>query len=573
MSADRPLLSVVVALPGTSPEDARAAVAAVAAQTDGDWELVVAGAEDGLAAVLDAATRADARVHAVPVGGPDRAGGRAAALAAGVAVATGRYVMPLAAGERLLPEALALLGPALRDGVVPAPEAGADVDGGPDGDAGRDADGVPDGQPAADRGGVVDGGQGPDARPAPVLVHGDAQVASPAGPHPVRRPLWSPERLRGYQYVGGAPAIRTDAVRAAGGLRPELDGAEVHDLLLRVTEAGGRVVAVPHVVSWTASEAPAGPPASPDGDAPVVRAVQEHLDRLGADAWVTAGVAPGTTRIVRQPAPGTRVSVVIPTRGGHGLVWGQPRCFVTEAVSSVLELGGVPDVEIVVVYDTGTPVGVLDELRRLAGRRLVLVEFSGPFNFSAKCNLGSLAATGDVVVMLNDDVQVRTPGALAHLVAPLREPDVGMTGARLLYSDGRVQHAGHLHAHGAMSHAFPAASLDGSGLPVELYVNRECSGLTAACVALRRETYEEVGGMWESLPVNFNDVDLCRKVLFRGLRLVWLADVELYHFESRTRVPVVHPWELELVTGRWSIDGEDPYLPGHADLLERTALS
>jgi len=233
---------------------------------------------------------------------------------------------------------------------------------------------------------------------------------------------------------------------------------------------------------------------------------------------------------------------------------------VVEAVESVLARTRLPLLQIVVVYDLDTPSDVLERLRHLAGDRLVLVPFAEPFNFSAKCNAGFVASTGDVVVLLNDDVGAITEGFLEQLVAPLSEPGVGMTGARLLFGDGRLQHGGHLYEDGYL-HAFLGASPDDPGPFAALRVNRECSGLTAACVALRRETYEEVGGMCEELPVNFNDVDFSYKVRGTGGRLLWLAAVELYHFESRSRERVVHQWEYDLVTRRWGIPRHDSFLP------------
>ena len=95
----------------------------------------------------------------------------------------------------------------------------------------------------------------------------------------------------------------------------------------------------------------------------------------------------------------------------------------------------------------------------------------------------------------------------------------------------------------------------------------ECSGLTAACLAIRRETYEEVGGLCEELPINFNDVDLSYKVRSLGLRLLWLSDVSLYHFESQTRVPTVYQWEQDLIAQRWAIPRRDAYLPGFSEVI------
>jgi GT2 family glycosyltransferase len=165
-------------------------------------------------------------------------------------------------------------------------------------------------------------------------------------------------------------------------------------------------------------------------------------------------------------------------------------------------------------------------------------------------------------VFLNDDVEVISDAWLEQLVAPLDEPDVGMTGARLYFSDETVQHAGHAYAHGHYLHPFRDLPRSSYGPFGALIINREASGVTAACAAMRRDTFVEVGGFSEALPANFNDVDLCYKVRRQGQRIVYVAAVELYHFESRSRERAVHDWERNLVRGRWGMPLEDPYVPG-----------
>ena len=377
-----------------------------------------------------------------------------------------------------------------------------------------------------------------------------------------RKPDWSPERLRGQMYTCHLSVLRASLVRDVGGFRAGYDGSQDHDLVLRVTERARQVVHVPEVLyHWRVvpGSAAGDTEAKPYAWVAGRRAVQDQLDRLGIAGTASYGRLPGTYRIERIADPSTSVSVIIPTRGSSGLVWGERRSFVVEAVASVLARTSLP-VEFVVVYDVETPPDVLERLRKLAGDRLVLVPFVESFNFSAKCNAGFIASTGDVVVLLNDDIQAITEGFLEQLVAPLAEHDVGMTGARLLFANGRLQHGGHVYRDGHLGHAFLGASPDDPGPFAALWVNRECSGLTAACVALRRETYEEVGGMCEELPCNFNDVDFSYKVRGTGGRLLWLANVELYHFESQTRDRVVHQWEYDFVTRRWSVPRRDVFL-------------
>jgi len=383
-----------------------------------------------------------------------------------------------------------------------------------------------------------------------------------------RKPDWSPERLRGQMYTCHLSVLRASLVREVGGFRAGFDGSQDHDLVLRVTERARRVEHVQEVLyHWRVvpGSAAGDDEAKPYAWVAGCRAVQEQLDRLGIAGTVSYGRAPGTYRIERVADPDTSVSVIIPTCGGSRMVWGEQRCFVVEAVASVLARTRLARLQLVIVYDLHTPPNVLERLRVLAGDRLLLVPFAEPFNFSAKCNAGFVASSGDIVVLLNDDVQVITEGFLEQLIAPLAEPGVGMTGARLLFGNGRLQHGGHVYQDGHLGHAFLGASPDDPGPFAALWVNRECSGLTAACVALRRETYEEVGGMCEELPGNFNDVDFSYKVRRAGGRLLWLADVELYHFESQTRDRAVHQWEYDFIARRWGIPHHDEFMADYRE--------
>jgi GT2 family glycosyltransferase len=381
---------------------------------------------------------------------------------------------------------------------------------------------------------------------------------------PFRKPRWSPERLRGQMYTSHLSVMRTSLVREVGAFREGYDGSQDHDLTLRVSERSRRVVHVPQVLyHWRAipGSAAAEIGAKPYATIAGQRAVQDQLDRLGIAGRVEQGREPGRYVIQRDLDPATRVSVVIPTLGGSALVFGERRVLVEETVRSVLAKTDHDNVEVVVVHDEPTPDSVLDALRTIAGDKLVLEEYDKPFNFSEKCNLGALRATGDRLVFLNDDVEVISDRWLENLVGPLDEPDVGLTGAKLYFSDGSIQHAGHGYWGKHYHHPFRFRTRDDAGPFGELAVNREVTGVTAACAAIRREVFLGIGGFSEALPSNFNDVDFCYKVNHHGYRTVWVANCELFHFESQTRDSTVQPWERHLVVRRWGIPDKDAYTP------------
>jgi GT2 family glycosyltransferase len=521
MTVAEPQFSIITPVYNPPPRALRAAIRSVQNQTLSAWELILVddrSSDPEILPILHAAARADARIRVIE---RRENGGISAASNEAVTAARGEFIALLDHDDLLSPDALEAMAEAIQR------------------------------EPDAD------------------YLYSDEDRVTERGVHfgLFEKPDWSPERLRHQNFACHLSVMRTSRVREVGGFDSRYDGAQDHDLILRVTERARRIVHVPQCLySWrivsgsTAHDISEKPDAWPNG----ARAVQAHMDRLVVAAKVELGTSDGTYRIVRSIPEDLRVSIVIPTRGAAGMVWGENRCFVVEAVRSALARAGCRTVQIVVVHDADTPPDVLAQLNEVVPEGdLVLVPYVGEFNFSRKCNLGVLASDGEIVVLLNDDTQARSEGWLVQLVAPLLEPDVGMTGARLLFEDGTLQHGGHVHAHGAYRHAFMGVAEGTPGYGACLLVNRECSGVTSACAALRRDTFIEVGGLCEKLPSNYNDVDLSNKVARAGYRMLWMADVVLYHFESRSRDPQVSREEIDFVRARWGFPYQrrDPFLP------------
>ena len=405
------------------------------------------------------------------------------------------------------------------------------------------------------------------------LVYTDEAVVLPSGRVRVhhRKPAWSPSRMRAQMYSGHLCAMRTALVRELGGLRPGTDGSQDYDLVLRASERTDRIVHVPQVLyRWVEAETStaADPEAKPWAFDAGIAVVQEHCDRTGLPATVEATDLPGVHRLRWRFAETPLVSIVIPTRGSAGTAWGEERCFAVEAVRSIVQRTTYPAYEIVLVADDATPEPVLDELRAVAGGRLRLVAFDGPFNFSRKCNLGAAEAAGDLLLFLNDDVEVIAPDWVEALLGPLAEPDIGMTGGYLVFEGNLVQHAGQC-VQGEAHHVLHRMSLRLDGPMAALRVERECAGVTAACALVRRADFDAVGGFDEAFAANYNDVDLCLKVRHRlGKRIVWTPHARLWHFESSTRDPSVTPDELRLIHERWPDGFDDPYVtPSLGDYL------
>jgi GT2 family glycosyltransferase len=263
------------------------------------------------------------------------------------------------------------------------------------------------------------------------------------------------------------------------------------------------------------------------------------------------------------------VSVIIPTRGGVARIGGTDRVMVVDAVRSIVKHAYTVEYEIVIVHDEDADPGYLDDLGRLLGDRFRVVRFTEPFNFSAKVNMGVRESRGDVVVLLNDEVEVLSERWLDQLVAIAQQPDVGAVGAKLLFEDGTIQHAGHAFTGGQILHV-GAGEPDGPGEFGMNLVDREVSGVTAACLAQRREVWTRLGGLDEALPNNFNDVDYCQRIRAKGYRIVQANSVILHHFESRTRQPRVHWWETSRIMDRLGthLSEVDPFTPDRPGLLK-----
>lgn len=516
-----PLFSIVTPVYNTPVDVLRLTIDSVVRQSWRDWELILVddhSSDPDVLTALHEASASDSRVHVVA-----RAenGGISSASNDGLNAATGQFLVLLDHDDVLAHGALARIAEVLLDH--------------------EDIDFL-----YTDEDKVDEKGNRYDA---------------------FAKPDWSPERLRGQMYTGHLSVMRMSLVRKVGGFDSAFDGSQDHDLVLKVTEQSKRIYHLPEVLyHWrslpesTASSGEVKPYAWDAG----VRAVSAHLARVGIDAKAERGSKPGTYVLRRAFDSRTTVSVIIPTRGGRGTVLGAERVFVVEAVRSLLANTRHEALEIVVVYDSVTPRTVLEELSRIAGSTLTLVEYDRKFNYSEKCNLGFVASSGEVIILLNDDVEVLSEGFIEEMAAPLAEGGVGMTGAYLLFEDGQIQHGGHQYAERHYRHAFHGFKDGDSGPFSALLIDREVSGVTAACAAITRTLYAEVGGLSEALPANFNDVDLCLKVQAAGQRILWLHGVKLYHFESRTRVPRVHQWEVDRARARWGVRYIDPFVrPEH----------
>ena len=369
----------------------------------------------------------------------------------------------------------------------------------------------------------------------------------------VRRPSASPIRLRSQDYLGPLRGFRTMALREVGGFAPDASGSHPFELALRLSRAPARMLRIPEVLAISARPSPGAVGVKSD-------VVSRYLDGLGVENSIESG--DGSFRI-RYPVVGEPlVSVIIPTRGSTALIRGRPQVLVVDAVRGIVERSTYRALEVVIVADDATPQDVIDELILVAGDRLRLVRWGEAFNFSAKMNRGALFARGEYLILLNDDVELISPDWIETMLGLAQQPDVGLVGTLLYFEDGTVQHGGHLYSASWAGHSalgWEASRDDGIG---SMGVDREVSGVTAACAMIDASTFWEVGGFSRDFAGNYNDVDLSLKVAAIGQRNIWTPHARLVHFESKTRVAAVLPGEVEALRARWGTRLiSDPYWP------------
>jgi GT2 family glycosyltransferase len=394
--------------------------------------------------------------------------------------------------------------------------------------------------------------------PELVMVYSDEDKINADGARfdPHFKPDWNPDLLLSQNYVCHLMAIRRSRVVEVGGLRIGLEGSQDHDLTLRVTKGlkTGQVRHIPRILyHWRVmpGSTSLSVEAKPYAAEATRRALQDHHDRTGTGARVqTTGTGWVTRWPLPEPAP--RVSIIIPTRDRLGLL---RRC-----VESLRRVTDYPEFEIIIVDNDSVLAETSAYFRSLeaAGEARVM-KVPGIFNFSRLNNTAVVAARGDVLCLLNNDIEVVEAGWLREMVSQAVRPGVGIVGAKLLYGDETIQHGGVLlwGAYGAR-HMHVGLARDTAGRYGRAASLQILSAVTGACMVMRREIYEAIDGLDEAFAVNFGDIDLCLRANAAGYRTIWTPHAVLLHHESASRGTFVtkrkaelHAREQSLMRERW----------------------
>ena len=349
---------------------------------------------------------------------------------------------------------------------------------------------------------------------------------------PFFKPDWSPDALMSIMYTCHVTCLRRDLVSECGGLRLGYEGAQDYDLALRASERAQRIVHVPKVLyHWRTLPASIASTmaAKPYAEDSVRRLKEDALRRRGLPGTVEPVPAmPGQFRVAYAPAGAPLVSIIIPSRNNHALL--------RPCIRSILDRSTYPNLEIVVLDNgssDGPTLAYLDEIA--AEPRIRILQDPRPFNYSALNNLGARHAKGEILLFLNDDTEVITPDWLERLIGYAQRDHVGAVGAKLLFPDGSIQHCGVVNLLDGPGHAFYRLGGEKTADFGRNLLEYDWLAVTGACLAIERRKFEAMGGFDEALPVAYNDVELCFRLVDAGYFNVVCQAVSLTHHESVSR--------------------------------------
>lgn len=389
------------------------------------------------------------------------------------------------------------------------------------------------------------------------------------------KPDYAPDTLCGNNYITHFSVFSRQLLEEDAELfRTSLDGSQDHDMILRLTDRAQRVHHIPKLLYYWRSHAgsvASDIEAKPYAVEAAKRAVADHLEKKGFQNFqITSTRAfPTIFRIRYQVEGNPRISIIIPNKDHREDL---KRC-----IDSVMDRSTYDNYELVIVENGSTSQEIKDYYTELlgydyekalaereqvistdkpydkgvmtaaesgkAGTRIKVVTYEGGFNYSRINNLGVTYATGDYVLLLNNDTQVITFDWMEELLMYAQREDVGAVGAKLYYGDRTIQHAGvviGMGAHGSAGHTHYKHNYLDLGYMGRLCYAQNVSAVTGACLLVKKNLYEQAGGLDEEFAVSLNDVDFCLRLREMGKLNVFTPFAELYHYESESRGDDLH---------------------------------
>jgi len=392
------------------------------------------------------------------------------------------------------------------------------------------------------------------------------------------KPDWNPDLFFSQNYLCHFTVLRSSLVRQVGGFRSGTEGAQDYDLFLRCLQQSdsSRIRHIPRILyHWRAGAGSTSRSLAEKNYAADagLKALRDYFATVDPDIVVQSGKGATTYRVVYPlPEVAPKVSLLIPTRDGAEML--------KHCIDSIRATTEYPDYEIVIVNNGSIEPATIALFAALrADARIRIIDYPGEFNYAAINNLAADLATGAVLGLLNNDIEVISPDWLTEMVCHALRPDVGAVGAKLYYPNGRIQHAGVvLGLLGVANHAHQFLPRSHGGYFGRLQVVQNVTAVTGACLVVRRELYCLVGGLDAvNLPVAYNDVDFCLRLREQGYRTVWTPYAELIHHESLSRGKDTHgenrrrlDRESAYMRQRWgALLESDPYYNPNLSLCHR----
>lgn len=485
-----PLISIIVPTYNSTEDPLHEAIESVLAQAYGNWELCIvddASPNSQIRKILLSFEQADARIKVIY---REERGGVSRASNTALEMATGEWVAILRHEDLLAPHALFHVAEAI------------------------------------------------NAAPDVQLIYSDEDMISNTGQRrdPSFKPAFSPELFRSRNYLGHLTVHRMANIRAVGGWRAALEDSQDYDLNLRIVERidASTIRHIPHVLyhrrEISGSTATATDEAT-GSHAAYFRVLKDHIDRLELPAKVehVPGLPFYHVRF-EPPKPAPLVSIILPTRDRVDLL--------RMSVGSILARTTYEPFEILIVDNESVQEETKIFLMEIAkDPRIRVLPYPHAFNYSAINNFAAGGARGEILALVNNDIEVISSDWLTEMVAWAAQREIGCVGAKLYYPDDTIQHAGViLGVGGAADHSHKHFPRDHPGYCFRLKLPQTVSAVTGACLVVRKSVFFKVGGLNEgTLVVAFNDIDFCLKVREAGYRNVWTPFAELYHYESSSR--------------------------------------
>ena len=347
------------------------------------------------------------------------------------------------------------------------------------------------------------------------------------------KPDWSPDTLLSLNYICHLAVLRKKIVQQVGGFTVGLEGAQDYDLFLKVTEKTDRIYHIPKILyHWRMIEGSTAMNVNQKSYAidKGKKALEEALKRRGEDALVEYDEDSGYYKIRYKFQKEPSVSILIPTKDFVSIL--------KTCVDSIIEKTSYKNYEIVIINNQSVLPETFEFFQEYQKKYsfFKVIDADMEFNYSKINNMAVQQVKSDYIVLLNNDTEILTPDWLELMIGYASRKHVGAVGVKLLYPDMTIQHGGViLGLGGVASHAYIGKERNELGMYGRLRVPYNYSAVTAACLAISRKKFLEVGGLEEELKVAYNDIDFCLKLLKKGYYNVFLPQVELIHYESKTR--------------------------------------